>query len=496
MATRNGQHVDASLLAFPGPLRTTRAMSESHSEPERATEVFSSPAGSGRPRLTAGVWPLCVIVLALGFTLATGPFRAPDEYHHFFRAYEISEGRLVAKRVGNEFLGDYLPRSLDQIARVSASYPDSPPTTTERQHVSAARLIKLKAKARDFLPFPGAALHAPLVYVPAACGIAIGRLLHAGPLLLFYFARCANAIVAGGLLGWALRRSARSAPFLASLALLPMCLFQVGTVTADAVTFALSLFWSGEILRARAADDADLWPRSVWIFMAAVLSLLRFPYPLLGLLVLAVPRLKLGRTRAEYARFLFFFFVALIAPCLCWVATVQHLRVQMRPLVEVDPAGQLHFVLTHPFHFLHLVGSEMARAGIEYLRELIGVFGWLTFRLPNWIYIAVIACLVVTICSSDPKLRLTIRFRLFSFGLAITGLLLTALIVYMAWDAVGAARIEGWQGRYAIPFLPLGAFAIANGWLRNRRGVYECAWGVSVVASISAIALLARATYF
>jgi uncharacterized membrane protein len=473
-------------------------MSDFHNEPEPTTEASLSPVGNGKPRITAGIWPLCVIVLALGFTLATGPFRAPDEYHHFFRAYQISEGRLVAKRVGNEFLGDYLPQSLDKIARVtSATYPDSPPLKTEREHVSAARQVKLKAKARDFLLFPGAALHAPLVYIPAACGIAIGRLFHAGPMLLFYFARCANAIVAGGLLGWALRRSARSAPFLVSLALLPMCLFQLGTVTADAVTFALSFFWAAEILRARAVDEADLWPRSVWIVMAAALSLLRFPYPLLGLLILAVPRLKLGRTRAEYALFLSFFFVALIAPCLCWLATVQHLRVQMRPLVEVDPAGQLHFVLTHPFHFLHLVGSEMARAGIEYLREVIGVFGWLTLRLPNWTYIAVIASLAVTICSSDPKLlRLTIRFRFFSFGLAITGLLLTAIIVYMAWNAVGAARVEGWQGRYAIPFLPLGAFAIANGWLRNRRSVYECAWGVSVVASISAIMLLARATYF
>jgi hypothetical protein len=111
--------------------------------------------------MTAGVWPLSVILLALGFTLATGPFRAPDEYHHFFRAYQISEGRLVAKQVGNEFLGDYLPRSLDKIARVSASYPDSPQVTTAGQHVSAARHIELKAEARDFLVFPGAALHAP-----------------------------------------------------------------------------------------------------------------------------------------------------------------------------------------------------------------------------------------------------------------------------------------------------------------------------------------------
>jgi uncharacterized membrane protein len=473
-------------------------MSQSHSEPQRAAEDSLSPAGTGEMGMTEGYfWHFIAVVLALGFTLATGPFRAPDEYHHFFRAYEISEGRLVATRVGNEFLGDYLPQSLEKIAAMSAAYPGIPPVRMEPQQISAARLVKLKANARSFVPFPGAALHSPLVYMPAACGIAIGRLLHAGPMILFYAARCANAIVAGGLLGWALRRSVRSAPFLASLAFLPMCLFQIGTVTADAVTFALGVFWCGEILRARAADDSGLLPKWCWISLAAALSLLRFPYPLLGLLVLAVPPPKLGRTRAERGRFFSFFFLALAVPCLSWVAIVQHLRVQMRPLVDVNPAGQLHFVMTHPLHFLHLVGSEIARAGVEYLREVIGVFGWLTLPLPNWIFIGVIAGLAVTICTSDLKrLCLTLRFRLFSFGLASLGLLLTAIIVYLAWNPVGATSIEGWQGRYAIPFLPVGAFAVANGWLRNLRGVRECAWAFSVVANIAAIALLARATYF
>jgi uncharacterized membrane protein len=445
-------------------------------------------------------------VLALGFTLATGPFRAPDENYHFFRAYEISIGRLVPKRMGNESLGDYLPRSLDKIARMSATDPDSPgpfypwmryPVKTVLGQVSAAHLIELKPKEREFLVFSFVAWQAPLVYLPAACGIAIGRLLHAGPMLLFYLARLANAIVAGGLLGRALHRSASNAPFLASVALFPMCLFQVGTVTADAVTFALSLFWCGEIVRARATNDARFRPRLVWILMAAALSLLRVPYPLLGLLVLAVPRPMLARTRAQYNRFLCLFFVALIMPCLCWALTFQSLRVQIHPGVKVDAVGQLHLVLKHPFYFLHLVGSEITALGTEYLRETIGVFGWLTFRLPNWIYIAVIAGLVVTICSADPtRLCLTIRLRLFSFGLAISGLLLSALLIYVFWDAIGTARIEGWQGRHAIPFLPLLALAIANGWLRNKRGVRECAWGLSLIATISAILLLARATYF
>jgi uncharacterized membrane protein len=138
---------------------------------------------------------------------------------------------------------------------------------------------------------------------------------------------------------------------------------------------------------------------------------------------------------------------------------------------------------------------EVAQTGIEYLREVIGVFGWLTFRLPNWIYFVVIANLILAICSSGTKLHPTIYFRFFCLGVAIVGLLLTAITVYMGWNAVAAVRIEGWQGRYAIPFLPLVTLGLSNGFLRKRRGIYEWIWAVSIITSIAAIVLLGCATY-
>jgi uncharacterized membrane protein len=361
--------------------------------------------------------------------------------------------------------------------------------------MAAAGQVKLKASHRTFVHFPGAAMHSPLVYAPAALGIALGRLLRGGPLLLLYLGRCSNAIIAGGLIGSALRAIWLRAPFLGTIVLLPMCLFQVGTLTADALTLGISFFWYSKVWRARHGHrPTSRWP---WIFMAIALSQLRFPYPLLGLLVFSLPLDVLGATRSLRWRFLFLFFVALVLPCLGWIAIIQGLQVQMRPLVHVDPSGQIQFVLSHPLQFLHLIGSGLAQFGFTYWYQTVGVLGWLDFRVPGWVLWGATLGLFVTICCSDSEwLRPTPTLRLFSFVLGILGLLLTVLIVYLAWNSVGAPQVEGWQGRYALPLLPLIVFAFVNGWMRRARWLLATTVAFSVFANVATIVCLARATYF
>lgn len=445
-------------------------------------------------KLWGGFWPAIVIALALAFSFVTGPFRAPDEPHHFFRACQIAEGRLVAARPGGGFLGDWLPHSLDKTAQTLGGYPHVPPIQIERAAMARAWKIKYKSH-RTFIPFPGAALHSPMVYIPAALGISLGKIWHARPLFLFYLARCCNAIVAGGLIGLALRRTWRSAPYLAAIALFPMCLFQVGNLTSDAVTFGLILFWISEVLSAR-RDEPDRPPRLRWIVLAAALSQLRFPYPLLGLLVFAIPSPLIGHYPGSRVRFFTIFFAALILPALLWISIVQGLRVPLRPFVEVDPARQLQFILGHPFHFVQIMGSSLREYGYEFWRQMIGVFGWLNLPLPTWLLGAVTLALVVTVCSAETKtLRLTLPIRSAFFALGTCILMLTAAVIYMAWNSVGGPRIEGWQGRYAIPVLPLLATTLANERLRRARWLWQGVIAFSVLANVIAIVYLARATW-
>ena len=66
----------------------------------------------------------------------------------------------------------------------------------------------------------------------------------------------------------------------------------------------------------------------------------------------------------------------------------------------------------------------------------------------------------------------------------------------MAWNKVGAPQIEGWQGRYSLPLLPL----VFSRWRTTGSDdvwpwLSQAALAFAVVANLLVILLLARATY-
>lgn len=430
---------------------------------------------------------LLFAALALGYTGATGPFRAADESAHFFRAYAISEGQFVAQRARSDLLGSYLPVNIPKLAAILGAYPQQPALALPKGRLTRARALELKRGLRGFVHFPGAAMHSPVVYFPAVLALAVGRLLHCGPLVLFYLARCSNAFVVAASLGWGVSRVWQRAPFLACVALFPMTLAQVGTVTADAVTFGVTFCWLAEIISARAEAKSPARPWWRWAIFALLLSQLRFPYPLLGLLIFSVP----GRARGK-ALFVFLVFV----PCLLWLGIIRDLQVQTRPFVQVDPAAQLSFVLGQPFDFIGRVFAGLRDAGITYWHETVGVLGWLDFPVPGWLVVGLTLGLLVATCSSDrTALRLGLRFRFACFALGSGGLFLTALLAYMAWNKIGAETIEGWQGRYSLPLLPLLLLALTNGLGRRTPWLRKGALAFAIGANVLVIFLLAQATY-
>ena len=56
------------------------------------------------------------LVFGLSLLVIVPPFQAPDEQHHFFRAYQVSEGIMV----GEHFRVEYLPKSLKYVWEVTS----------------------------------------------------------------------------------------------------------------------------------------------------------------------------------------------------------------------------------------------------------------------------------------------------------------------------------------------------------------------------------------
>ncbi len=437
-----------------------------------------------------------ILPLLLAYLGVTGSFRGADEYNHFFRAYHISIGRMIAHRGPFGVVGEELPASLLRLAREAADFPHLPGIQSSSTRFRSASHISLDPDRTAIINFPNTALYSPLVYAPAATGIAVGRLLGLPPLWLFYLARCFSALVVASLLAIAIKTLPPPAESFAILPLVPMALFQTAMISADGLTIALGFLFAAEILRLR-FERGEISRVSRWKLLlgALVLSQLRPPYPLIGVAIFAVPRESFHDKRDAWS-FLGLFFFLLLVPCFLWNWIAAGLFSQMRPDLATDPHQQLALILQEPWRFLAVLHLEFISHGVSHLRELIGFFGWRNFPLPWPLIILVTAALLVSACAVDVSaLRINSRMRLSFLALAAIGIIGVALVIYLTWDPVGANEVGGFHGRYFLPFLPFAMVSIANGALKNIRWCWPVAFISCLLSNVIALGLLARATF-
>lgn len=127
-----------------------------------------------------------MIGLLVGVTFAVlfPPFTIGDEPGHFFRAYVVSTGELgVSLRPGAA--GGMVPESLPILVQKLGHGPASKGSRNARVIASTLwwRLPQVPAK---FVDCRSADVYTFVVYLPQATGIALGRVMNASPLMLFY----------------------------------------------------------------------------------------------------------------------------------------------------------------------------------------------------------------------------------------------------------------------------------------------------------------------
>jgi hypothetical protein len=93
--------------------------------------------------MTKNLAALAIFPFALAYSGITAPFRGADEYNHFFRAYQVSIGRMIAHHAAFGVVGEELPASLLTLARAAADFPHSPGIASSSSQFRAANRIPL-----------------------------------------------------------------------------------------------------------------------------------------------------------------------------------------------------------------------------------------------------------------------------------------------------------------------------------------------------------------
>jgi uncharacterized membrane protein len=420
---------------------------------------------------------------AIPLILLTPPFQVPDENLHFYRAYELSELKIISE-VQNGVSGAVLPDSLHELVKQSIStvdevlYPATPaPLAQTMRHAS----IPLNSSARHFVAFPGSAFYSPLPYLPQALGIAVGRLFGLGPLGLLYLGRLFNCLTALGLVGFAVYTIPFAEEMILLVGLLPMSLYLYASQSPDAALIGCALVFTALSLAAGVRGSWKTWELLVAAAASAVFCSVKpvyIPLLLAGLAPHLFQQSKIARVIRSHAILL----AVALSASVGWMILAHSSMTS--PLGGAHPSEQIHLVMHNPMVFAHALADSLGPVQIivNYCTA-VGTFGWLPMS-PWIIYTLPLAGLVILwILGIPANMEFPLTRRLWLLALVLTSALLVYVAMYLLASSVGQDKVTGVQGRYFIPILALaGISAIRTA--PARQGPAPAWYGIATIAVI------------
>ncbi|MBO0856453.1 MAG: DUF2142 domain-containing protein [Nocardia sp.] len=472
------------------------------SVPDSTAERGSTPLRAARRILTGidrrlgaatAVFVVVAAVFGTVFAVITPPFWGHDEITQFGRAYQVAHGGFAPQRISDDrgiAYGGKIPLSVDGL--MGYAFDDYNRKPDEPAHLAADatgydRLgaAPLTTDATKTMWFTNTAAYSPIPYVPAALGIRLAEAtgLDTGDAVLL--TRLAGLVAYLLIVALALRtlRGFRIQWLAFTIAVLPIALFQAGTITADTMTNALALLISCLLVKG-VFLDSRLSRGEVAATLATTLALpLSKPtYVLLAMLVVLIPARQFGFGKqsglGKILRWLPWCFAAVGAALFAvWMKLASPtgdgmgLMRQKSEWHSVRPGDQLHGILSHPLHFSDVFFDSIWYRDQKWFTQFFGELGFSYVSVPA---IAILACLLALAVSTGIADRLTGN-RLRTWIIALTVPASVAMIyvtLYMSFSPVGYWLIDGVQGRYFVP-LALIAFAVLLRWMPLRLSTSE-----------------------
>ena len=434
-----------------------------------ATILYAAP-WSGLERLLLAA----ICAATLFFACITPPFQAPDENQHYMKALLLSEGRVLAEQRG-AMIGAELPRAALDLHAVDFPTDVGPvPRRFDRAMLDRSWAADANRTGRHFADFPNVANYAPTLYAPGALGLVIGDAIGLPRLGAFYMGRIVNAAAGLTLLAMALSLLPFGRFAMLATALLPTFSYQMGSLSPDAVINGIGILGLALALRIAFMDRAS--GRSSILIVATLLALAKGVY-----LPLIAAGLRWPSDRRDLRPWLLL--AAMLVGALTFLLWMKmsggsqalyHImsRKTGQTVMTAPLAAQLGVILADPLAYVRLLCASVIERAPVYALQIVGRFGWNAILLPLLAYPLAGIMLCAGMLSGS-----NMRFGLVQRGwwllIVLGGALLIETAMYLTGTPLAADYIQGTQGRYFLPLLPLALLALMpEKGLRGARTVF------------------------
>ena len=440
--------------------------------------------------------------LGLLFMFAMPGLSAPDEMSHYSSAYrlssrllgapELTEAGLLAVRAEDYPLEDLggvkTPEIGDDVEPVPEVLGNPLRLSTyrairdwDRRYAGGEELVS------SALPDVRTT---PVMYLPQALGFAAARLLKLNAPTLLALGKLMNLLVYLLLTAAAIRLLPFGKEALFAVALLPMSLHLAGSLSYDAGILGTSFLLTAEILHLR-YGEAELKGRDMLllILLTAALGPCKMVYAPLVLLFCLVPAERCGGRKKKLLCFAALLAALMLAMLLVNAEIIRAYASAGRELSAASGAAEdaapalvdaragytVSELIRRPVFIARMVLNSFSLQSGMLLTGMIGMqLGNMDPLLGAPFFVVLLymgGLLLLSLREEWEAERLSLKTRGAFVSISLVVILLIAGALLISWTTREAAMIEGIQGRYFLPLLPLLLAAAGTGGIRLRRGL-------------------------
>ncbi len=418
-------------------------------------------------------------------------FTPPDEANHFLRIVQISQGGFTSE-TENHKTGGKLPESILTCLKISGNDKEC-----------YYRYNDLSKK--HFIDFSSSALYSPVAYIPQTIGVAISSEISPSIYSMVIFGRTLNLIAFVLLIFFAIKEAKIGKWTYVVIGLFPVAIQQAASLSSDVMTIGVCLLWIALI--SRMYIGINKITRRDYVLMAALaiaLALTKQTNLLLLSGVLFLPRQIFTNTKQRAGVVLSILGIGLLSAAL-WYMVMKLNHYNMGINLDdptINPSAQLAHIIHSPLSFASALVHTYFYSSNNTISDFILVsmhsfFSNFSYKLPLALCIIGYFGLILSFLydhNRQPINRKKLsRLTAVSLVLFLLSIIAVAAALYLEWTPVGLAVINGIQGRYFIPIIPLlvPLFVMARRYVSlNLKNEYTMGTITTLISGMNLIAMI------
>lgn len=390
------------------------------------------------------------IPISIAYMIFVIPGYVPDEDAHYFRAYEISTGKLICDTNEQMIPTSEIPIAITNFRKENIS----------NYYELRDKLNKEVNYEQKESIFNATQCYFPVLYSASALGMLFARIFNCSIVITLYMARSFNLILflIMGYYSIKLMPFGKITAFLYLLT--PMILHQAASISADSLVNSSCLLYIAYVLFLTFKDSKITLNNSIILCVFSIL--LGFAKTVYCPLVLLSILLIFRKNKNEQKKENIILVISCVLICLiiafAWYNFTTQFHDGRTDLYENNQTKcyTLQDVINDPLDFLHKLKKTMDKSFVTYIKEFLGIsLGWLNITVHEGSILIYLVLLVISPFLEKHNNELSKKQKLILFMIFLVTLLLIMVALYIGWTKDGEEIIDGVQGRYFIPIIIL-----------------------------------------